>query len=87
MSRVLCQRERGADSLVAVFMGEDGEEYPFDGDRSAKTPMGRVRRRTSRKRHSMALVVCAALRQSGSLKVKQARSSSRSALRQATASG
>ena len=27
----LCQRERGADSLVAVFMGEDGEEYPFDG--------------------------------------------------------
>lgn len=32
-------------------------------DRSAKTPMGRVRRRTSRKRRSMTLVVRAALRQ------------------------
>ena len=31
MSRVLCQQERGADSLVAVLMGEDGKQDPFDG--------------------------------------------------------
>ena len=30
MSRVLCQRERGADFLALVIVCEDGEEDPFD---------------------------------------------------------
>ena len=45
MSRVLCRRERGADSLVADFMGENGEEVHFDGGSVADA--GGVRRRTS----------------------------------------
>ena len=56
-------------------------------DPALVTHMGRVRLRTSRNRRSMALVVRAALRQVGSLKAKQASSSSRSFLRQATAFG
>ena len=30
MLRVLCQQERGADFLVAVFIGEDGEQDALD---------------------------------------------------------
>ncbi len=87
-SRVLCRRQRGADSLVAVFIGEDGEEVPFDGG-----PVGEGAHGPGSPadllgpRRSMALVVPAVLRQFASLKGKQGRRSSRSAPRQATASG
>ena len=87
-SRVLGRRERGADSLAAVFIGENGEEVPFDGgsvDEDAHGPGSPADLLGPRR--SMALVVRAALRQFASLKVKQARSSSRSAPRPATASG
>jgi hypothetical protein len=63
-SKGLCQQERGADALGLVFMVEDGEEERIRSIevRSEKTPMGRVRRRTSRKRRSMAVVVLTFLR-------------------------
>jgi len=61
-SKGLCQQERGADGLVLVFVIEDGEEDAVHRGSIEKTPIGRVRRRTSRKRRSMALVVRTALR-------------------------
>jgi hypothetical protein len=50
----LCQGEGGGEALVAVLVHEHGEQDAVHG--SWKVPIGRVRRRTSRKRRSMALV-------------------------------
>ena len=61
-SRVLCQGEKGRDSPHFVFVGEDGEEDAVHGGAVLKDAHGRVLRRTSRKRRSMALVVRTALR-------------------------
>ena len=60
--------------MVAVFMGEDGKHDALDAGAVGVSPLGRVRRRTSRKRRSMAFVVRTPLRSVGSRKRKHASS-------------
>ena len=74
----------GSGSLAIVLMAEDGEEKAVHGGPVLEAAMGWVRRRTSRNRRSMALMVRTRLRAARSLYRKYVDRSSR---RLATALG